>query len=147
MVIAMRNGCTPVLMNPIAAMATSHATPTEMSAHSRARRTTAPMIANASAMNGGDASGGTNRSASVSAETTEEGYTVAVPVLGKNVGGATTAGGTSCDVQQENAVHVGPELPANPTGIRRIGVEANQIDCSSLQTVPLIQCTTDGETR
>ena len=57
-------------MNPIAAMATSHAAPTEMSAHSRARRTTAPMIANASAMNGGDASGGTNRSASVSAETT-----------------------------------------------------------------------------
>ena len=52
-VIAMRNGCQPVPSNPLATMAASHAAPTEMSAHSRAPRTTAPMIANASAMNGG----------------------------------------------------------------------------------------------
>ena len=55
---------------PQRTIAISHATPTEMSAHSRAPRTTAPTMAKARATNGGPASGGTNRSASVSSATT-----------------------------------------------------------------------------
>lgn len=69
-----------------------------------------------------------------------------VPGIGI-VGGPATAGGTNCDTQQEAAIHVGPELPTNPTGVRRIGVEANQIDCTALPSNPVIHCTTDGESR
>ena len=57
-------------IRPLATTAVSHASPTEMSAHTRAPRTMAPTIANARAMNGGPASGGTNRSSVVSAATT-----------------------------------------------------------------------------
>ena len=68
-VSATRNGWMRVSSSPMATIAISHAAPTETSAQMRARRTTAPMIANARAMNGGETSGGTNRSASVSAAT------------------------------------------------------------------------------
>ena len=56
------------------------------------------------------------------------------------------AGGTSCETQQDAVLHVGPELPANPTGIQRVGVESKSIDCDRVPSLPLTTCT-DGEDR
>ncbi|TAL22317.1 MAG: RNA polymerase sigma factor [Frankiales bacterium] len=67
-----------------------------------------------------------------------------VPLVG-TVGGPATAGGTSCDSQQDSAILIGPELPSNPTGIKRLGVESYDIDCTVVPTTPLTQCTTSGD--
>ncbi len=58
-----------------------------------------------------------------------------------------TAGGAGCDAAPAPVLHLGPTLPGNPTGIRRIGVEATSLTCAAVPTTPLTACTTDGEDR
>jgi RNA polymerase sigma-70 factor (ECF subfamily) len=53
------------------------------------------------------------------------------------------AGGTSCEEQEDAVLHVGPELPANPTGVTRVGIESQTADCRDLPTLPLTTCTGD----
>lgn len=56
------------------------------------------------------------------------------------------AGGTSCESQEDPVLHAGPELPNNPTGINRVGLESSVVDCTPLPTTPITQCTRDGDT-
>ena len=55
-------------------------------------------------------------------------------------------GGTSCEPQEDPVLHAGPELPTNPTGINRVGLESSVVDCAFLPTTPITQCTRDGDT-
>ncbi len=61
--------------------------------------------------------------------------------------GGATAGGRGCDDHSDPVLHVGPPLPDNPTGVKRVGVESDRIDCAAVPTTPLTQCTTDGDDR
>lgn len=65
---------------------------------------------------------------------------------GLDLGGFSAGtGGTSCETQRDSALHVGPALPSNPTGVERIGVESKALDCSQLPNLPLTECTTSGD--
>jgi RNA polymerase sigma factor (sigma-70 family) len=57
------------------------------------------------------------------------------------------AGGVDCRPAGDPVLHVGPPLPANPTGVGRVGVESDKIDCEQLPTLPLTECTAEGEDR
>ena len=58
------------------------------------------------------------------------------------------AGGVSCRPEGDPVLHVGPPLPSNPTGIGRLGVETNKIECEQLPTLPMTECTTtEGDSR
>lgn len=62
--------------------------------------------------------------------------------------GETGAGGAQCAPEGATVLHIGPALPDNPTGIGRVGVELDKVECSDLPTVPLTTCSTvQGETR
>jgi RNA polymerase sigma factor (sigma-70 family) len=80
----------------------------------------------------------------VEAEASET--SIEVPLVGA-VGGPATAGGTDCAPQQNSVLHVGPALPDNPTGVKRVGIEGRSIDCSAIPSTAITQCTSDGETR
>ena len=69
------------------------------------------------------------------------------PVHGTCTGAAGAgAGGAGCGSPGAPTLHVGPELPANPTGVSRVGVESERLDCSALPTLPLSECTSsEGE--
>lgn len=60
-------------------------------------------------------------------------------------GMSLATGGVRCETQEDPVLHAGPELPTNPTGINRIGVESSVVDCTALPTTPLTQCTRDGD--
>lgn len=61
--------------------------------------------------------------------------------------GEAGAGGAQCAPAGATVLHVGPELPDNPTGIGRVGVEADEVECSDVPTLPLIACSSSqGET-
>ena len=55
--------------------------------------------------------------------------------------------GSDCDPQRDPVLHVGPELPDNPTGVKRVGVEADRLDCAAVPDLPLTECTSDGDQR
>ena len=58
------------------------------------------------------------------------------------------AGGTDCSPTGTTVVHIGPPLPDNPTGIRRVGAETDTVRCSDLPDAPLTSCSTsEGEDR
>lgn len=53
---------------------------------------------------------------------------------------AAQAGGTSCDPERNASLYVGPPLPDNPTGVKRIGLESRQINCDALPALPMTTC-------
>jgi RNA polymerase sigma factor (sigma-70 family) len=62
-------------------------------------------------------------------------------------GAGATAGGRGCDLDRDAVLHVGPALPANPTGVERVGVESDRIDCAAVPDLPLTECTPEGDFR
>ena len=60
--------------------------------------------------------------------------------------GEAGAGGAGCAPGTATVIYLGPPLPQNPTGISRVAVEADRVQCSSVPTTPLTQCT-EGENR
>lgn len=57
------------------------------------------------------------------------------------------AGGVKCAAPVNRVVHIGPPLPENPTGIGRLGVESDKIQCEQVPTLPLTECTEEGDAR
>lgn len=60
--------------------------------------------------------------------------------------GEAGAGGAGCAPGTATVIYLGPPLPQNPTGISRVAVEADRVQCSAVPTTPLTQCT-EGENR
>jgi RNA polymerase sigma-70 factor (ECF subfamily) len=52
-------------------------------------------------------------------------------------GTKVTAG---CSHAGPNSLYIGPELPDNPTGVRRVGVYMDDAQCATLPSTPLTQC-------
>ena len=69
-------------------------------------------------------------------------------VIGASNGNENSAGvgGAGCAPETASTLYLGPTLPDNPTGIRRVGIDTTR-DCSVLAAVPLAQCTTEGDLR
>jgi RNA polymerase sigma-70 factor (ECF subfamily) len=58
------------------------------------------------------------------------------------------AGGAACSPRGGATLHVGPPLPANPAGVKRVGVETERLDCDLVPTTPVTSCTpAEGEDR
>ena len=56
--------------------------------------------------------------------------------------------GSACRRSHGWTLVVGPQLPANPTGVRYLGVQEDSRDCTTLPTTPLTRCEpTTGATR
>ena len=56
------------------------------------------------------------------------------------------AGGGGCAPDTTSTIYVGPTLPDNPTGIRRLGVDTTR-ECAPVPTTPITQCTSEGDLR
>lgn len=57
-----------------------------------------------------------------------------------------SAGGVNCAPPGKTVLLVGPTLPDNPTGIGRLGVEADEITCEHVPRLPMTECTNEGDT-
>jgi RNA polymerase sigma factor (sigma-70 family) len=57
------------------------------------------------------------------------------------------AGGAGCAPPADTVLYVGPPLPENPTSIKRVALELDNLECADVPTTPLTQCSTEGEDR
>lgn len=58
--------------------------------------------------------------------------------------GTTGAGRRSCSPAMRQGLFLGRPLPANPTGLTNVGVEADDTPCAALPHSPLLSCSAPG---
>jgi RNA polymerase sigma-70 factor (ECF subfamily) len=64
------------------------------------------------------------------------------------VAAGASAGNETCTPGHDAAptLYLSPRLPANPTGVRDLGVKSDRIDCTTVPTSPLTTCSPDPST-